>query len=132
MKPVAVGTAHTRSFATVPEQSAAATGNTGIDVVSSVTLIGFIEYACYEIIAPSFEAGEASVGVGFNLTHVAPAPIGAPITVTARLIRIEGRKYDFETEARAGERLLMTGTHQRAIVDLARFGPEERARKSAR
>lgn len=125
MKPVALGTAHLRDFDTVPEHSAAATGNAGIDVVSSVTLIGFIEYACYEIIQPCFEEGEASVGVGFNLTHLAPAATGTRVTVSARLIAIEGRKYDFEVEARDGARVLMAGTHRRAIVALERFRTDD-------
>jgi fluoroacetyl-CoA thioesterase len=132
MKLIALGAAHARDFDTMPEQSAHAVGNTGVDVVSSVTLISFIEIACYEIIHPCFEAGEASVGVGFNFTHLAPAPIGARITVTARLIGIDGRKFDFETEALDGGRLLMKGTHRRAIIDLERFSADEAVRNKDR
>ena len=128
MKPVALGAAHSRDFDTAPEHSAHAVGNLGVDVVSSETRIRFIESACYEIIQPCFEAGEASVGVGFNLTHLAPARTGTRITVTARLIAVDGRKFDFETEALDGTRVLMTGTHRRAIIDLERFKGDEALR----
>ncbi len=132
MKPIALGAAHSRDFDTMPAQSAHAVGNTGVDVVSSVTLIGFIEIACYEIIRPGFEGSEASVGIGFNFTHLAPAPIGARITVKARLIAIDGRKFEFETEVLDGGRLLMTGTHRRAIIDLERFRADEAGRDKDR
>ena len=128
MKPIAPGATHSCDFATVPEQSAHAVGNTGVDVVSSVTLISFIEIACCEVIRPGFEAGEASVGIGFAFTHLAPARTGTRITVTARLVANDGRKFDFETEALDGTRLLMTGTHRRAIIDLERFKADDAVR----
>ena len=103
MKPLAVGASATRAFETRPEHSAEATGNAGVDVVSSTALIAFAEIACGAVFAASLDPGEASVGVRFDFTHLAPARIGARITVEARLIAVDGRKLDFEGQLRGGQ-----------------------------
>jgi len=106
---------------TGPEQTAQSFGNPGVTAISSVTLIAAIESACGNAIEGLHEPGEATVGVGFELTHLAPAPAGAVIEARARLVGIDGRKLDFEAEAWHGGTLLMKGRHRRAVIDLSRF-----------
>ncbi|MBT5414806.1 MAG: thioesterase [Rhodospirillaceae bacterium] len=106
---------------TGPEHTAQSFGNPGVVAISSVTLIAAIESACGDAIWELHDEGEATVGVGFDLTHLAPAPAGAEIEARARLVAVDGRKLDFEAEARHGETVLMKGRHRRAVIDLSRF-----------
>lgn len=106
---------------TGPEHTAQSFGNPGVVAISSVTLIAAIESACGDAIDGLHDAGEATVGVGFELTHLAPAPVGAVIEARARVIGVEGRQLEFEAEAWHGETLLMKGRHRRAVIDLSRF-----------
>src|SRR5574337_193390 len=107
MKPLTVGISATRDFATRREHSAEVTGNTGVDVVSSTALIGFCEVVCGAVFAELLEPGEGSVGARFDFVHLAPARIGARVTVEARVVAVDGKKLDFEAIVRDGQRELM-------------------------
>lgn len=121
MIPVAAGAAREDTFETAGTDSAEAIGNTGVYVVASQALIRFIETSCAWLVADRLEDGEVTVGVGFDLVHIAPAPIGVPISVRATVRNVEGRLVLFDVEALNGERSLMTGIHSRAAIDLERF-----------
>lgn len=121
MKPLSLGASATRIFETRREHSAEIIGNTGVDVVSSAALIGFCEIVCGAVFADLLEPGEGSVGARFDFRHLAPARIGTRVTVEARVAAVDGKKLDFETVARDGQRELMKGRHRRVLIDLAAF-----------
>ncbi len=103
------------------DDSAAAVGNTDVDVVATTALILFIEAAAAELIDDCCETGEISVGSAVNVRHLAAAPIGARIKATAKVTAVQGRRIDFAVEAQHGRKLLMIGTHQRVVVNRERF-----------
>ncbi len=103
------------------DDSAAAVGNTDVDVVATTALILFIEAAAAELIDDCCEPGEISVGSAVNVRHLAAAPIGARIKATAKVTAVQGRRIDFAVEAHHGRNLLMIGTHQRVVVNQERF-----------
>ena len=121
MKPIAVGTRHVYRIETGDRHTAEHYGNDGVAVVATPVLIGFLETAAHECIAASYEAGEGSVGTAVNVRHLAAALPGAVVLAEARVTAVDGRRVDFAVEARVGEKLLMAGTHGRAVVDLRRF-----------
>lgn len=121
MKPVPVGARYQGRFIPGPGDLASSIGNPGVDVVSSPATIGYLEMACHWVIEPAFEPGEASVGVGFSLAHLAAALAGRPIEVEAELASQDGRRFTFQVRARQDGRDIMTGEHVRAIVNLDRF-----------
>lgn len=132
MKPVAIGLAREEEVWATPSDLASALGNTGVHVVSSPATIGFLEMACHNALRPFFDVGEGSVGVGFELRHVGAARLGAPIRAAARLVESDGRRFTFEVEARQGDRAIMTGRHQRAVVELDRLLKRERPAEPVR
>ncbi|HZF37108.1 MAG TPA: thioesterase family protein [Candidatus Angelobacter sp.] len=103
------------------EDSAAAVGNVEVDVVATTALILFLEAAAAELIDDCCEPGEISVGSAVNVRHLAAAPIGARIQATAKVTAVQGRRIDFAVEAHHGRKTLMTGTHQRVVVNQERF-----------
>jgi fluoroacetyl-CoA thioesterase len=121
MKPIPLGIAG--RYETVPgaAHTAAAVGNTGVEVVGTPFLIGYFEIASHTAILPYCEAGEATVGTRIEVDHLAPALPDRPVVAEARIIAVEGRRVVFAVELRQGERLIMKGRHGRAIVDLARL-----------
>ena len=121
MKPVPVG--HTNTEEMVPEQrhTASAVGNIGVNVVSTPSLIGFLELTSHRAILPFVDEGEVSVGTRVEVDHLAAAFVGKPVVATARVAAVEGRRITFEVEARQGDKLVMKGRHGRAIVNQARL-----------
>jgi predicted thioesterase len=96
-------------------------GNRGVEVVATPALILFIEEAANQALRACYEAGEASVGTVVNVQHLAAAQIGARVTATARVIAAKRRRVTFAVEVRQGDKLLMSGTHERFVVVLERF-----------
>jgi len=121
MKPIAIGARGVYRIEPSPAHTASAIGNAGVHVVSTPALIGFLEDASHRAILGCYEAGEVSVGTKVDIEHLAAAPLGQAIEATAEVIAVQGRRVDFQVEARQGERVVMRGRHQRAVVDLARF-----------
>ena len=121
MKPVAIGAQHRYSIATGPEHTAEAFGNSGVPVVGTPALIGFLETAADRCLQPLYEHKEGSVGTLVEIVHLAPAPKGATIEARAELVAIDGRRHRFAVKALHGDTPLMTGIHERVVVDLERF-----------
>ena len=121
MKPLANGASIRYSAVPSKSETAAAFGNTGVDVVSTQALIVYLEHACHTLMAPNFQPGEGSVGFRVEVAHLAPAFPGAPVDVEATLARAEGRELEFKVTLTQGAREVMRGSHTRVLVDLARF-----------
>lgn len=121
MKSIATGSSKTLTIATAVHHTASAVGNAGVEVVSTPALILFLEDAAEQAIRQSYDAGEASVGTVVNIRHLAAVPAGATIEAEACVIAVDGRRITFDVAARHGQKLVMTGTHERYVVDLARF-----------
>ncbi|MBF8259060.1 MAG: thioesterase superfamily protein [Actinobacteria bacterium] len=68
-------------------------------------MVGLMEWACIEAMAPHMDPGEGSVGTLVNVTHTAATPPGMEVTVDVRCIGVDGRKTVWEIEARVRGRL---------------------------
>src|SRR4030066_2076772 len=53
-------------------------------------MVGLMEWACIEAMAPHMEPGEGSVGTLVNVTHTAATPPGMTVPVCVRCIGVEG------------------------------------------
>ena len=114
-----VGPEHTITFATDGMPA----------VLSTPNLIGIFERTAREAITPFLDADERSVGVEIEVRHLAPTPLGARVTVTARVIHTEGRLVDFQIEARDEHELIARGVHKRAVIRVEQFA--RRVRRKA-
>ena len=109
------------TITTDSSHSAEAFGNAEVTGLGTAALIGFLERAAERCASTCYECGEASVGTGVHVRHVAPAPVGAHVEVRARLADVNRRKLSFDVEVAWRDNVLMIGTHDRAVVDLDSF-----------
>ena len=84
-------------------------------------MVGLMEWACIEAMAPHLDPGEGSVGTLINVTHTAATPPGMEVTVQVRCIGVEGRRTVWEIEAKDEVEAIGKGTHERFSVDFAKF-----------
>ncbi len=91
-------------------------------VLSTPSMIGLIEMACLDLVQPFLSDTETTVGTHVNVSHTGAAMAGEDIVVTARLKSIQKRRLLFEVEVLSPRASISVGEHQRAIVDLSRFG----------
>jgi predicted thioesterase len=90
-------------------------------VLSTPNLVGILERTARQALTPFLETDERSVGVEIELKHLAPSPLGAKVTATARVIGHTGRFVDFQIEARDEHELIVRGVHRRAVVRTGSF-----------
>ena len=70
------------------------------EVLASGFMVGLIEWACIQAINPHLNwPEEQTVGIGFQLSHVAATPPGLTVTVEVELTKVEGRKLTFAIRA---------------------------------
>ena len=90
-------------------------------VLSTPWLIHFLEKAGREALRLLLEDGENSVGMEIEVKHLAPTPIGQPVTCLARVIRVDDGMVDFQVEASDATELIARGFHKRAVIEMHRF-----------
>ena len=96
-------------------------GTEGARVLSTPHMIGYMERCCRDTVLPLLDAGYDTVGTHVNVAHLAPSPIGMSVTFTAEVIGVDGRRVEFRVEARDEKEKIGEGTHERAIIDIAKF-----------
>src|SRR6478752_5319808 len=80
-------------------------------VLATPRLIGLLERTAREALDPFLEADERTVGVEIELRHLAPTPLGAQVTCSARVISTDGSFVNYQIEARDQYELIARGTH---------------------
>lgn len=90
-------------------------------VFSTPKLIGLLKRTARFSLAPYLENHERTVGVEIDLKHLAPAPLGAKVTLLTRVIGTEGVNVTFAVEARDEHELIAKGIHKRAVIEVEAF-----------
>jgi predicted thioesterase len=65
--------------------------------------------------------GYQSLGTHLDVHHVAATPVGMRVRATAEVVRTENRTVFFRVEARDVQDLIGHGSHERVIVNVAKF-----------
>jgi len=121
MKPIKLGTTKSLRLQTDAQDSAAAIGNTGVDVVSTISIISMLEECCHQLLKDHFEVGEASVGTIVNVVHRSPLPLGSDLDVVAEVKYVKSRKIEFFVSGQFRGDVIMDGIHERVVIDLEQF-----------
>jgi len=91
-------------------------------VLATGYMVGLLEWACLQAILPHLDwPNEQSVGTLVNFTHSAATPPGMTVTVRVKLEKVEDRKLSFSVVADDGIDTISEGTHERFVIDAARF-----------
>ena len=91
------------------------------EVFATGFMVGLVEWACIEAIAPHLEEGELSLGTHVDLSHDAATPPGMEVVARVRLEEVDGRKLTFSAVAEDARDRICEGTHRRFVIDRARF-----------
>lgn len=90
-------------------------------VLATPHLIWQLELTAREAILPYLEDGEDSVGTVVNIRHLAATPMGMNVVLRARVEEVSGRRINFIVEAEDERELVASGTHERFVVQVAKF-----------
>jgi predicted thioesterase len=104
-----------------PEHTAPRVGSGRIAVLATPVMINVIEAAALAAVEHLLPAGHQSLGIHLDVRHFAATPVGLRVTATAEVTGIDGRTISFRVEARDERETIGDGTHQRVVVNVARF-----------
>ena len=90
-------------------------------VLATPVMIMAMENAALNALKPYFEPGESAVGTHVDVSHLAATPVGRRIVSYAEVTASKGRHVEFRVHAMDGDEEIGRGTHQRALIDLAKF-----------
>jgi predicted thioesterase len=99
-------------------------GFLGLDaarVLSTPHLIGYLEMTARNLIKERLDPGWDSVGTHVDLRHLAATPVGMSVRLLAEVISSTDRRVVCRIEAFDEREKIAEGTHERALVDVARF-----------
>jgi fluoroacetyl-CoA thioesterase len=97
------------------------TGDTFPAVFATTRAIALLELACGHLLVPLCKKGQLSVGVTVEVKHLAATPVGAWVEAQATFRGRNGKLYAFDVVARDPGGEIMTGRHERAIIDESRL-----------
>lgn len=104
------------------ENSAKHVGSGGLDVLSTPSLVAFMEGAASDFLDTFLSYELSSVGGNISINHLAPTLIGKTITVKGVAKEVIKEKFvTFSIEAFEGDKKIGTADHTRAIINSAKF-----------
>jgi fluoroacetyl-CoA thioesterase len=116
---LAPGIEDTRDYEVVADMSPA---HLPAPVLSTPSMIGLIEGTCLGLTQRHLDDGETSVGTHVCVSHEAAVNVGEHVTVWCQLKTREKRRLEFAVRVDGPRGQVSTGTHQRAVINTARFG----------
>ncbi len=102
------------------------------EVFATGFMVGFFEWACIRAVNPHLDwPEEQTVGTHINVSHLAATPPGLEVTAKVRIVAVDGRRLTFEIEASDGVDLISKGTHERFIINSAKFNEKIKQKAKA-
>ena len=111
------------------EHTAPRVGSGRVHVLATPVMINLIEVAALDAIERLLPPGHQSLGTVLHVRHIAATPVGMRVIANAEVVGVEGRTIRFRVEARDARELIGDGTHERVVVNVAKF--DQRVQKKA-
>jgi predicted thioesterase len=113
------------------EHTARHIGSGRVKVLATPQMVLLVERAGMAAVDYLLPEGYRTVGVRLDIRHLAPTPVGFEAIATVELIEVDGRRLIFRAQVvdrpfgsspKGETELVGKGIHERAIVNVERFG----------
>jgi predicted thioesterase len=112
------------------EHTAPHVGSGRVKVLATPVVINLLEAAALAAVEHLLPAGHQSLGTELDVRHFAATPVGMRVHAEAEVVAIDGRTIRFRVSARDEREPISEGTHERVVVNVARF--DQRMERKAR
>ena len=110
------------------EHTAPSIGSGAVRVLATPVMINLFEAAALAAVEHLLPAGHQSLGTVLNVRHIAATPVGMRVVASATVEKVDGRTVHFRLEARDERDLIGDGTHERVVVNVAKFDARVQAK----
>jgi predicted thioesterase len=112
------------------EHTAPRVGSGEVHVLATPVMINVIEAAALAAIERLLPPGYQSLGTLLNVRHLAATPVGMRVRAQAKVLKVEGRTVFFDAQVHDERELVGEGTHERVVVNVAKFSDRVRRKLS--
>ena len=92
-----------------------------LDVFATPAMIALVEETAWKSVSDALEPGQGTVGTHLSISHLSATPMGMRVWCETQLTEIDGRRLVFHAEVFDDAGKIGEGTHERFLVDNARF-----------
>jgi fluoroacetyl-CoA thioesterase len=125
---IPIGTKGESSLVVTPENAISFLGIDSARVLGTPFLIWHLEMTARNSVKPYLDEGFDTVGARVDVRHLAATPLGMRVTFRSELTGIEDRRLLFRVEAFDEKDKISEGSHERAIIQVARFAAKVQAK----
>jgi fluoroacetyl-CoA thioesterase len=130
MQPMPVGAKGSFDLVVAPEHLANRFKDAMLPpVLATPVMIMAMENAALNAMKPYLGAGEIALGTRVDVRHLAATPVGRHVTAEAEVTSVDGRRVEFTIRAMDGAEVIGAGTHERVVIDLAKFSERLKAKQ---
>jgi len=129
MQGMPLGTKGSFSLVVLPEHLASRFKDAMLPpILATPVMIMVMENAALNAMKPYLDADETALGTRVDVRHMSATPAGRRVTGEAEVAKIDGRRIEFTIRATDGAEVIGEGTHERVIINLARFSEQLKAK----
>ena len=121
MASIPIGTKGEEKLLVTSEVAIDFLGQENTRVLATPHLIGGLEMTARNSVVGLLGPGHDTVGTHVDVKHLAATPIGMNVTFRSEVIAVDDRRINFKVEAFDEKEKIAEGTHQRAVINIARF-----------
>jgi len=110
------------------EHTAPRVGSGAVHVLATPVMINLFEAAALAAVEHLLPPGQQSLGTVLHVRHIAATPVGMRVTARATVEKVDGRTLHFRVEAHDERDLIGDGTHERVVVNVAKFDARVQAK----
>jgi len=118
---IAPGLQGTVELVVAEEHTAPSIGSGKVRVLATPVMINLFEAAALKAIEHLLQPGYQSLGTHLDVHHVAATPVGMRVRAVAEVTKVNGRTVTFKLSASDQTDQIGHGTHQRVVVNVAKF-----------
>ena len=101
--------------------TALAIGSGTLRVFATPAMIALVESTASRSVAQFLDEGSSTVGTHLDVAHTSATPVGMEVVCETELIEVDRRRLVFSVVVRDAAGEIGSGTHERFIVDNAKF-----------
>lgn len=99
-----------------PQHSAENFGNPGVPVFATAAVVWLLDSLAHEIVVPTLEPEQGTLGTKINIEHLAATPMGMKVRARAEVVQIDGKRVLVKVEAHDEVEMIASGTVERYIT----------------
>lgn len=103
------------------EHTAPRIGSGKVHVLATPVMINLVEAAALAAVEHLLPEGYQSLGTHLDVRHIAATPVGMRVRATAKVTAVDGRTISFNVNVKDEIDLIGDGTHERVVVNVAKF-----------